>query len=121
MQVISLISSDTRIPRWMRLAMPEDVAQIAALVDLEFHTPAQRREALKYELRELRRTQWERRPCKPARRPSALRPSKRASGYLSDAQAKSAARAKVAPERRAEIARMGAAARLARRKEEVCQ
>ena len=28
------------IPRWMVLAMPDDVAQIAALVDIEFHTPA---------------------------------------------------------------------------------
>lgn len=105
------ISTDRLIPRWMRLAMPEDVAQIAALVDWQYRTPAQRAKALRYELRELRRTQWERTPHKPARRPSALRPSKRASGYIADAQRKSTARLRVDPERRAEIARMGAAAR----------
>lgn len=113
-----VISPDTRIPRWMRLAMPDDVAQIAAMVDLEFHTAAQRAAALRHELRELRRTQWERRPTKPARRPSALRPSKAASGYRADAEQKREARAKVNPERRSEIARMGAAARMARRKEQ---
>ena len=114
-----MISGDTRIPRWMRLAMPDDVAQIAALVDLGYRTPAQRAEALRYELRELRRTQWERKPCKPARRPSALRPSKRASGYRTDSTQHRLARRFLSLERRAEIARMGAAARWARRKEEV--
>lgn len=111
------ISTDTRIPRWMRLAMPEDVAQIAALVDLEYQTPVQRAAAIRYELRELRRTQWDRTPHKPVRRPSALRPSKRASGYLADGQRKSTARLRVDPARRAEIAQMGAAARW--RKEEI--
>lgn len=106
-----MISTDTRIPRWMRLAMPEDVAQIAAMVDLEYRTPAQRTEALRYELRELRRTQWERKPRRAARKPSCLRPSKRASGYMHDAQMKRAARYLIPAERRKEIARMGAAAR----------
>ena len=114
-----LISTDTRIPRWMRLAMPEDVAQIAAMVDLEYRTPEQRMAALRYELRELRRTQWERKPCKPARRPSALRPSKHASGYRTDSLQHKLARRFLSAERRVEIARMGAAARWARRKEEV--
>lgn len=106
-----MISTDTRIPRWMRLAMPDDVAQIAALVDLEYHTSAQRAVALRHELRELRRTQWERKPRRPARKPACLRPSKRASGYRHDAQMKRAARYMVPAERRKEIARMGAAAR----------
>ena len=106
-----MISADTRIPRWMRLAMPDDVAQIAAMVELMYHTPAQRATALRHELRELRRTQWERKPTRPARRPSALRPSKRTSGYMRDAQMKRAARYLIPAERRKEIARMGAAAR----------
>jgi hypothetical protein len=52
------------IPRWMALAMPEDVAQIVALADLGFHTPHQRRVARDYYLRCLRRDQWERRCLK---------------------------------------------------------
>lgn len=108
---MSTLSNDARIPLWMRLAMPEDVAQIAALVDLQYRTTNQRKQALSYELRELRRTQWNRRPTRPARKPSQLRPSKLASGYRHDASMKRVARDKVSAERRTQIARLGATAR----------
>ena len=99
------------IPRWMVLAMPDDVSQIATMVEIEYSTPGQRRDALRYYLRELRRTQWDRRPGRPARKPAALRPSKHASGYRKDSAAHSDARAKLSPEKRSDIARMGAFAR----------
>ena len=99
------------IPRWMVLAMPEDVAQIVAMSSIEFQTPAQRRAARDFYLRELRRTQWERGPRKPTRRPSCLRPSKQTSGYRTQSSAHVAARRKLTPERRAEIARKGASVR----------
>lgn len=99
------------IPRWMALAMPEDVRQIVALANLEYHTPAQRRAARDYYLRELRRTQWERRPCRAARKPASLRPSKVSSGYRTDSDAHSEARLKVNAEQRRAIARKGAQVR----------
>lgn len=98
------------IPRWMVLAMPDDVASVVALADLEYRTPAQRRAARDWYLRELRRTQWERRPCKPARRPHSLRPSKVASGYRTDSAAHRVARLTLDPETRRAIARKGKAA-----------
>jgi hypothetical protein len=99
------------IPRWMVLAMPEDVDQIVALADLEYTTPGQRRAARNYYLRELRRTQWERRPCNPARRPASLRPSKLANttGYRTDSARHRTARMTVNPETRRDIARKGQA------------
>src|SRR5690606_34747751 len=96
------------IPRWMVLAMPEDVTQIVALVNLEFHTPHQRRVALRYYLRCLRRDQWTRQPCKPIKKPSALRPSRAAtSGYRISSEAHRKVRLQMEPQRRAEIARKG--------------
>lgn len=101
------------IPRWMALAMPEDVAQELALSTLIAHTAAQRRDWLAYRMRELRRTQWERRPCKPAHVPSSMRPSKLAgiTGYRIDPTAHRQARQKINVETRRAIARKGAQAR----------
>ena len=99
------------IPRWMVLAMPEDVDQIVALAMLEYATPAQRRAARNWYLRELRRTQWERRPCKPAAKPSCLRPSKASSGYRTNPDAHKTARLKVNADKRRAIARNGATKR----------
>ena len=100
------------IPRWMALAMPEDVTQELALAALIGRTTAQRRDWLHYRLRELRRTQWERRPCKPARIPASCRPSKRAkiTGYRTDSARHQTARMTVNPETRRDIARKGQAA-----------
>ena len=99
------------IPRWMVLAMSEDVDQIVALAMLEYATPAQRRAARNWYLRELRRTQWERRPCKPAAKPSCLRPSKVSSGYRTNPDAHRTARLKVNADKRRAIARNGATKR----------
>jgi hypothetical protein len=86
------------IPRWMALShLSEDLEQILALVDLEYRTPAQRNMAIQYYVRELRRTQWERKPQAPTRKPSGLRPSKvaSASGYRTNSAAHRIARLKV--------------------------
>lgn len=99
------------IPRWMVLAMPEDVGQIVALAEMEYATPAQRRAARNYYLRELRRTQWDRQPRKPAVRPSSLRPSKAATGYRTNSAAHITARLTVDADQRRAIARKGAEAR----------
>ena len=82
------------VAKWIRLAMPDDVAQEIALAGLIGRTEAQRRDALRFALRNLRRTQWERRPCKPAKTPASLRPSKiaRITGYRTDSAAHSRAR-----------------------------
>ena len=100
------------IPAWIRLAMPQDVGQEIELARLMGRTDAQRRDALRFRLRELRRCQWERRPCKPATLPSSLRPSKMAaiSGYRTDSAAHRESRLKVNPETRRAIARKGQAA-----------
>lgn len=107
----TLQAAQLGIPRWMVLAMPEDVGQIVELANLEYVTPRQRQAARDYYLRCLRRDQWERRPCKPVRRPKLLRPSKRASGYRTNAEAHQSTRLQMEPHRRAEIARKGAQAR----------
>jgi hypothetical protein len=110
--VITPVHYGLMLPRWIRLAMPEDVKQEIALAKLLGRTEAQRREALKFRLRELRRTQWERRPCKPAHQPAALRPSKLAeiTGYRTDPARHQIARMTINPEIRREIARKGQAA-----------
>jgi hypothetical protein len=84
------------IPRWIRLAMPDDVGQEIVLAGLLGRTEAQRREALRFRLRELRRTMWERWPRKRTRVPHGLRPSKiaRITGYRTDSEAHSIARRK---------------------------
>jgi hypothetical protein len=93
------------IPRWMALShLSDDLRQIIAVAEIEYRTPGQRREAIRYYAAELRRTQWDRQPRKPARKPSLLRPSKRTSGYRHSPEAHRAARAKISPERRREIA-----------------
>ena len=96
------------IPRWMALSHLEpDVEQICALVKLEYKTPAQRQQGLRYYLRCLRRDQWERNPRRQVKRPAALRPSKKASGYRTDSDAHRSTRLRLEPNRRAEIARKG--------------
>lgn len=74
------------IPRWLVLALPDDVEQIVAMVDFQYHTPAMRRVALTYELRKLRREVWDRQPSHRIKTPAALRPSKlaKAQGYRTD-------------------------------------
>ncbi len=110
-----MIAYGMLVPRWMRLAMLEDVQQEVALAGLIGRTEMQRRAALQYRLRELRRTQWERKPCRPALVPSALRPSKvaRVTGYRTDSGAHRIARLKINEETRRAIARKGAACRIA--------
>jgi hypothetical protein len=89
------------IPRWMALShLVEDLGQIIALAEIEYRTPAQRHAAIRYYVAELRRTQWDRAPRKPARKPGLLRPSKRARGYRTDSAAHRAARLRMSPERR---------------------
>src|SRR5579885_1999567 len=97
------------IPRWMALShLSEDLGQLVALAEIEYRTPAQRRAAIRYYAAELRRTQWERTPRRPARRPSLLRPSKRTSGYRTDTDAHRTERLSMSPKRRKAIAALGA-------------
>lgn len=75
------------IPRWMVLAAPDDVAQIAALVDaMRLPTDAMRRRALRQELRLWRHEVWDRIVTRRPRADHGLRPSKvaRATGYRTD-------------------------------------
>lgn len=101
---------DSMVPRWMRLAMPDDAAQTVALAEL-LHPghPAAQQAELRYLLRELGRTHWRRNLARPARRPECLRPSKlaRHTGYRTDSARHHQARMKLSPDRRAEIARKG--------------
>jgi len=100
------------LPCWMALAMPEDLDQIKALADLEYHTPHQRRIALVYYARCLRRDQWDRHPSAPVHRPHGLRPSKvKMTGYRTNPVPHRQSRLLLEPQRRAEIARKGARAR----------
>lgn len=77
------------VPRWMVLAMPEDVTQVVAMVHYQYCSAAQQRVALRYELRKLRREVWERSPTRPIKTPHLLRPSKvaRVTGYRSNSEA----------------------------------
>lgn len=103
------------VPRWMVLAMWEDVYQVASLIEWQYQsaTTAQRRDALRHALRCLRREIWERRPTRQPKVPPSLRPSKlRAiTGYRRDPARHQTARTKVSAERRKQIAAMGAAAK----------
>lgn len=106
------------IPRWMVLAMWDDVYQVASMVDWQYQSASagQRRDALMYELRRLRREVWERTPRRMPKIPPSLRPSKlrAVTGYRSDpAQHQTARNNKVDAVRRKQIAAMGAAARKA--------
>jgi len=96
------------IPRWMALShLSDDLGQIIALAEIEYRTPVQRQAAIRYYVAELRRTQWDRTPRRPARKPSLLRPSKWASGYRYSSSAHRIARLKVEPDLRRQIARKG--------------
>jgi len=66
--------------RWMRLAMPDDLAQTVELARLDAGpeaSPAIQVESLLYHMRLLRREIWDRKPTKAVKRPHSLRPSKR--------------------------------------------
>lgn len=108
-------ASDRGVPRWMALAMWEDVYQVAALIEWQYQsaTPAQRYDALRHALRCLRREIWDRRPTRQPKTPASLRPSKLAAvtGYRRDPARHQSARNKVDVERRKQIAAMGAAGR----------
>lgn len=97
--------------RWMRLAMPDDVASITETLPLLYPnaTEHQLAVALDYELRLLRWSQWNRSPGKKPKRPKILRPSKLAAntGYRRDSARKRDVRLKLSAERRREIARAG--------------
>ena len=114
-----------QIHRWIWLAMPDDAAQEYRLTLIEHPvlTDAQRERLMSYRLRELARTCWRREPHRRTVRRTVrtIMPS-RLSGtdgntthYRTDPDRHRAARNKVSPERRAQIARMGAAARKARK------
>lgn len=103
----------TLVPRWIWLAMPDDAAQCCWLAEaMHPHRPAAQRAELRYSIRELARTAWRREITRPTPRPELLRPSKlaRITGYRTDSARHHEARMKLTPERRAEIARKGAAA-----------
>ena len=102
------------VPRWLWLAMPDDVAQEIALARLATRTEAQFRAMLRYRLRLLRRDNWDRWPKAHIKAPVCCRPSKIAAitGYRTDSAAHREARlTKVLADRRAEIAREGLYAR----------
>jgi hypothetical protein len=84
--------------RWLWLALPEDCAQEAALVAVEYPqlTEAARWELLQYRLKVLRHEVWDRQPRRRPRKPVGLRPSKlkKRSGYRRDSRRKSEARRK---------------------------
>jgi hypothetical protein len=101
------------VPRWVWLALPDDAAQCCWMAEaMHPHRPAAQRAELRYMIRELARTAWRREILRPAPRPPILRPSKQAhvTGYRTDSARHYEARMKLSPERRAEIARKGAAA-----------
>lgn len=97
-------------PRWMWLAMPDDVAHVLWIARaMHPGRPAAQRAEARYMLRELARTSWRREIGRPTNRPALCRPSKAAAvtGYRTDSARKQQARAKLSPERRREIAAMG--------------
>ena len=103
------------VPRWIRIAMPEDARQEIALLDIEFPalSPASRKAMIRYRLTALRHAIWDRLPRYKPKVPSACRPSKlaKATGYRTDSAAHREARQNVNPETRRAIARKGAQAR----------
>lgn len=114
-----------QIHRWIWLAMPDDAAQEYRLTLIEHPvlTDAQRERLISHRLRELARTCWRR---EPHRRTVALRtisPSRltgrdgSTTHYRTDPDRHRAARTKVSPERRVEIARLAATSRWARKQE----
>ena len=72
--------------RWMRLALPDDVAQCVELARLLHRTEHRQALELDYLLRCLRYEVWDRAPRKRPRRPAQLRPSREAvaTGYRRD-------------------------------------
>lgn len=103
--ITTLQAMQLNIPRWIVLALPDDVSQIIELVNLEFNTPHRRKVALQYYIKELRRTQWDRIPTKRPKKPGEMKKSRQTSGYRYKNHTES--RLKVSKDRRIEIARMG--------------
>ncbi len=110
----TLWATEHGVPRWMALAMWDEIRQVVALVDWQYQSasPVARRAALQYELRRLRYEIWDQ-PRRAPSRPSCLRPSKIATytGYRYDPAAHREARQKVDPAKRREIAKLGQIAR----------
>jgi hypothetical protein len=71
------------VPRWITLALPDDVKQEVQLANLIGKTETQKRHALQYRLRLLRHECWDRYPTHRPTIPKAIRPSKiaRVTGY----------------------------------------
>ena len=105
------------ICRWMWLALPEDANQEVAIARVEHPTlpPRALEQVIRHRLHVLRHQVWDRTPTRIPSAPSGLRPSKlaRHTGYRTDSAAHREARQKVNPETRREIARKGAACRIA--------
>lgn len=78
-----MISQDIRIPRWMRLALPDDCAQIVKIAEYLIPQSKTRQDFIDYSLKVLRHEIWDRQPTKRPKVPSSLRPSKilHISGY----------------------------------------
>jgi hypothetical protein len=102
----------------MALAFPEDLAQEIALIDYQWPniTLETRRKLVRQKCRELEHEIWKREPTRRPRSKPAFEPSrlKESTGYKNNSAAKREARAKVSPERRREIARLGWEARFKR-------
>lgn len=100
--------------RWIWLALPEDAQQEAALAIYQHPTltPLAMEHVIRHRLHILRHEVWDRQVGRIPRTPPSIRPSKlaRMTGYKRDSARKREVRMKLTPERRREIAAMGAAA-----------
>lgn len=85
-----MISPDTRIPRWMRLAFPDDAVQVVKMCEFLVPESQARQDLISYELRKLRHEIWDRNPTSQPKCPRSIRPSKlaRISGYRRNHDAK---------------------------------
>lgn len=106
------------INRWLWIALPEDARQNVHLAFLLCGSHAKLQavqQTFRFLMREMRRTMWDRKPCRKTSLPRALQPSriKKRTGWINDRAAKSRVRMVMPPERRREIATMGNRARRA--------
>lgn len=110
------------VPRWLRMALPDDVRQEVALAMLEYPdlSPAARRALIRWRCSRLRYEVWERTPRRAPSKPRNIQPSRLpiAAGYRTSASRHQAARMKLTPERRREIAALGQAALKARKEQQ---
>ena len=111
------IRPQDRLHRWIWLAMPDDAAQEVRITYIEYPrlTDAARAALISDRLRELARQCWRRDICRPVRRKTRPDKLRAITDYRADSGQHRAARTKVTPERRREIAAMGQAARKARK------